>query len=369
MQTELTKELGMTVPIFGFSHCRDVVAAVSKAGGMGVLGTTWMTPEQLEIELKWLDTHTDGKPYGVDIIFPGTFVDVAGDKDPEKILPREHRDYIAGLLDADGIPRLPADESVAFVKEYAERMNFTPTENAKFLEVALRHPVGVIVNALGIAPREVIDMIHARGLKIGALVGSTKHALKQRAAGVDFVVAQGTEAGGHAGSITSLVLWPQVIEAVSPMPVLAAGGIGRGSQMISALAMGAQGVWLGSVWLGTIESELSADIKEKLFAAQSEDARQTLAISGKPCRALRSKYTEAWEKTEGLRPLKMPLQTILGGEPTKRIERAHAKEWITYPVGQIVGEMKEQTSCRQIIQDLLLESAEASERLQKLLEG
>jgi NAD(P)H-dependent flavin oxidoreductase YrpB (nitropropane dioxygenase family) len=367
MLTTFAKDLGITLPIFGFSHCRDVVAAVSKAGGMGVLGTTWISPEQLEIELSWLDRHTGGYPYGVDIVFPGTFVDISSGKDPERILPREHRDYIAGLLDADAIPRLQGDEAASFAREYAARMNFTPAENEKFLEVALQHPVAVIVNALGIAPRNVIDAVHARGLKIGALVGSVQHALKQKEVGVDFVVAQGCEAGGHAGTISSMVLWPQVVEALGPMPVLAAGGIGRGSQIAAALAMGAQGVWLGSVWLGSSESEVLPDIKEKMYAAQSEDAQQTLAISGKPCRALRSKYTEAWEKPGGLRPLKMPLQTILGGEPTRRIERAHAKDWLTYPVGQIVGVMKEQTSCRQIVQDLLVEFAESTIRLQQLV--
>jgi NAD(P)H-dependent flavin oxidoreductase YrpB (nitropropane dioxygenase family) len=333
---------------------------------MGVLGTSWITPEQLEIELKWIDEHVGSKPYGVDVVFPGTYVDVRAGKDPYKILPKTHVEYINGLLDADGVAPLPVSEADAFRRQHAEQMNLTPEENENFLAIALRHPIRLIVNALGVAPKRAIDAVHGRGLKIGALVGSIKHAMKQKEAGVDLIVAQGTEAGGHAGTITSMVLWPQIVDAMRPIPVLAAGGIGRGSQIAAALALGAEGAWCGSIWLGTIESDVSPDIKEKLYAAKSEDAVQTLAISGKPCRALRSKYTDAWERPAGLRPLKLPLQTILGGEPTRRIERAHAMEWLTYPVGQIVGEMREQTSVRQVIQDMLIEYAEATERLARL---
>jgi NAD(P)H-dependent flavin oxidoreductase YrpB (nitropropane dioxygenase family) len=222
------------------------------------------------------------------------------------------------------------------------------------------------VNALGAPPRDVVDRCHQQGLVVGALVGSLEHGARQRDAGVDFLVAQGAEAGGHVGTISSMVLWPQLVDAMAPIPVLAAGGIGRGRQMAAALALGADGVWCGSIWLGTRESELSPEMKERLFAANSEDAIVTRALTGKPCRALRSRYTEAWEQPGAPAPLPLPLQSFLYGEPSARIARAHASDFMTYAVGQIVGDMAEETSVRRVIQGMLEEFADAIERLNRL---
>ncbi len=368
MRTKLAVDLGIDVPIFAFSHCRDVVAAVTKAGGMGILGAAWMTPDEFEMSLRWLDDTVGGKPYGVDLVFPGTFEDVDGSEDLVALLPASHREFVGRLLDEAGIARLPEMERDAFMRDYAQKMAMTPKKSLHQFEIALAHPTRFIVGALGVPPRSIVEKAHAKGLKIGALVGSAKHTQKQREAGVDVVVAQGTEAGGSVGSIASMVLWPQVVEAAGEMPVLAAGGIGRGSQILAALAMGAQGVWLGSIWLGTTESELTPEMKQRLFEAASEDAVISKAMTGKQGRMLRSHYTEAWDKAT-LKPLAFPLQSILGGEAYKRAERGRRLDYWTYSAGQIVGDMREETTVRQVMERLFNEYVEALEGLKAVTEA
>lgn len=363
MRTAATEMFGIDLPIFAFSHCRDVVVEASRAGGMGVLGAAWMTPDELEVALKWIDDRVEGKPYGVDVVFPGTFAALDSDPDPEQILPHEHRAFVGRLIDRAQIPALPADDAAAFVKEHAVKMNMTPNESERALEIALRHPVKFVVGALGVPPKHVIDAVHARGIKLGALVGSVRHAIKQREAGTDVLIAQGSEAGGHVGPVSSLVLWPQVVDAVAPIPVLAAGGIGRGRQFAAAMTLGAAGIWCGSIWLGARECELSPDMKEQLFRAASEDAVVSRALTGKPCRLLRSAYTEAWDQAGAPKPLTFPLQSILAGEPLRRAERARRLEYWTYAVGQIVGDMKSETTVRQIFADLLTEYVETIEQV------
>lgn len=365
MRTKATELVGIDVPIFAFSHCRDVVVEASRAGGMGILGAAWMTPDELEVALTWIDEHVQGKPYGVDVVFPGTFAAIGDDRDPDQILPAEQREFVRNLLDQAGIPPLPADTAKEFMREHAQKMKMTPRDSERSLEIALHHPVKFVVGAMGVPPKHIVDLVHARGIKVGALIGSVDHALKQRAAGTDVLIAQGSEAGGHVGKVSSMVLWPQVVDAVAPMPVLAAGGIGRGRQFAAAMALGAAGVWCGSIWLGTSEGELSPAMKERLFNARSEDAVVSRALTGKPCRILKSAYTEAWDQG-GPNPLTFPLQSILGGEPLKRAERARRLDYWTYAVGQIVGDMKSETTVRQVFAELLGEYVETIDKLQAL---
>ncbi|MBB3773402.1 NAD(P)H-dependent flavin oxidoreductase YrpB (nitropropane dioxygenase family) [Angulomicrobium tetraedrale] len=369
MKTAITEMFAIEAPVFAFSHCRDVVVATSKAGGFGVLGAAWMTPEHLEQELKWIDDHIDGKPYGVDMVFTSTASDISGSKNPREILPREQVDYINGLMTRDGVPELPQEEVDGWYQDYAANLSFTQPESEALFEVAMRHPVRFVVSALGIAPPHVIQRVHDAGLKFGALVGSARQAQKQVEAGVDVIVAQGTEAGGHTGDVASMVLWPEVVDAVAPVPVLAAGGIGRGRQMAAALALGAEGIWCGTIWLGTVESELAPDMRDVLYAARSADAVITYGYTGKPCRALRSKFTEAWAAQEAPEPLKVPYQSILSGEPFRRAERAHRKDWMTYAAGQVVGQVNEPKTVKQVMYDMLNEYLETTEKLNTILEA
>jgi len=314
MDNRLCRMFGIDTPIFAFSHCRDVVVEVSKAGGLGVLGLARMAPERVDEELRWIDERIGGRPYGVDILMPSSY-DSTGEGeakfDPEALFPPEHLAFVRELLDSAGVPPLPADEAARIERELVSSFNFTRAESVAMLDRAFEHPIALIVNALGSPPPELAARAHARGIKVAALAGAPKHALRHRDAGCDFVIAVGTEAGGHTGETTSLVLWPRIVDAVAPLPVLGGGGVGRGRQMAAALALGCEGVWCGSVWLKTVQSEVTPEIKARLFAAGADDAVLTRSVTGKPCRTLRSAFTDAWDAPGAPPTLPAPLQAIL----------------------------------------------------------
>ncbi len=367
----LCEMFGIEAPIFAFSHCRDVVVEVSKAGGLGVLGLARMSQQRVDAELQWIDDHIGGRPYGVDILMPTTYQDAGEGEakyDADRLLPAGHLAFVRGMLDRAGVPALPAAEAAEIERDLVSTFNFTPGESAAMIEIALRHPIKLIVNALGSPPAELVERAHARGIKVAAMAGAPKHAIKHRDAGCDFVIAVGTEAGGHTGSTTSMVLWPRIVDAVAPLPVLGAGGIGRGRQLAAALALGCEGAWCGSIWLKTVQSEVTPEVKARMFEAGPDDAVLTRSVTGKPCRTLRSAFTDAWDAPGAPEPLPAPLQAILWwGQGRTRVERVRAKEFLTYPVGQIVADMREETSVRQVVQDMLGELAEAKERLDRLL--
>jgi NAD(P)H-dependent flavin oxidoreductase YrpB (nitropropane dioxygenase family) len=370
MNNRLCEMFGIQVPIFAFSHCRDVVVEVSKAGGLGVLGMARMSAERVEEQLRWIDAHIEGKPYGIDILNPASYEDLGDRKfDPERLFPAEHRHFVKTLLDEAGIPPLPAADAEQIVHDMVDQFTFTPAESARMVEICLRHPIKLIVNALGSPSRELVERAHARGIKVAAMAGAPKHALRHKAVGCDFVIAVGTEAGGHTGHTTSMVLWPQVVDAVAPLPVLGAGGVGRGRQLAAALALGCEGVWCGSVWLKTVESEVTPEIKQKMFAASSADAVLTRSVTGKPCRTLRSRFTDAWDQPGAPAALPAPLQALLWwGQGRTRVERVRAADFLTYPVGQIVGDMQAETSVRHVVHEMLLELVETKDRLDHLLD-
>ncbi|HTY17419.1 MAG TPA: nitronate monooxygenase family protein [Myxococcota bacterium] len=371
MRTELCDRLGIEFPIFAFSHCRDVVAAVSQAGGFGVLGAVGFSPQQLEIELKWIDEHVGDKPYGVDIVIPGKYEGM-GELDPQKLeqqlramIPPQHREFTAKLLADHGVPELPPGEA------HQDLLGWTAATAAPQVRVILGHPkVRLVANALGTPPDDVIKEIHESGRLVAALCGRVHQARRHRDAGVDIVIAQGTEGGGHTGEIGSLVLWPQVIDAVAPTPVLAAGGIGSGRQVAAALAMGAQGVWTGSLWLTVEEADAQPAQLESYLRATSEDTVRSRSVTGKPCRMLRNDWTEAWEKPDAPKPLGMPLQGMVTMEMVRRTNRyaksPQAQRVAFNPVGQMVGQMNEVRSVREVIFGLVEEYVDAAERLRRL---
>src|SRR5206468_9661621 len=298
MHTELCDMFGIDLPIFAFSHCRDVVAAVSKAGGLGVLGALAFSNEQLEIELNWLDDNIGGKPYGVDVVMPASYAG-AGDLDPEHMeeqleamIPQAHKDWINKVLDENHVPPMPADE------ETHRLLGWTHEGARPQVDIALSHPISLLVNALGPPPKDVVDLAHEHGVKVAALVGSVQQAQRQVNQGVDIIVAQGHEAGGHTGEVASMVLVPEVVDAIAPVPVLAAGGIGNGRQMAAAMALGADGVWTGSIWLTVAESDMGPIVVDKLLHASSRDTVRSRCLSGKPARQLRTGWTDASERED-----------------------------------------------------------------------
>ncbi|MBV8929221.1 MAG: nitronate monooxygenase, partial [Mycobacteriaceae bacterium] len=339
MQTPVTDMFGVDFPLFAFSHCRDVVAAVTNAGGMGVLGAAAHTPEQLEHDLAWIDEQVGGKPYGVDIVMPASYqgrgeVSVDNPRDDFiKMIPEAHKRFVNDLLARHGVS--PIDSFDASV----DAAGLSHEGAHRHLDVAFAHPIQLLVNALGPMPRDVCAEAHERGIKTAALVGNVLHARRQVEHGVDVIVAQGTEAGGHCGEISTMVLVPDVVDAVAGVPVLAAGGIGTGRQVAAALALGAAGAWTGSIWLTTTESDEPPVVKENLLAASARDAIRSRSITGKPCRQLRTAWTEAFDDADSPGPLPMPLQSLLFAPANDRIKAAGARALAGQAVGQIVGRM------------------------------
>lgn len=371
MRTKLCEMFGIDVPIVAFSHCRDVVVAASRAGGMGVFGADTSTPEQLDVELRWIEEHIGGRPYGVDVLFPRNYDDVSRHKnaDPLELIPKHHREFVEDLLERHHVPHLPDGEEERLLREMLSRGKGTPAYSAELLEVAFKHPgIKLIVSAIGTPPASVVERAHAAGIKFGAMVGKPEHAIRQRDAGVDLIVAQGHEAGGHTGEITTMVLTPLVVDAVAPLPVLAAGGIGRGRQVAAALALGAEGVWCGSVWLTTKESDALPALRKRLLAAKSSDTVRTRSFSGKPGRFLKSAWSDAWEAPGAPEPLGRPLQYFLRTPAFARIDRVGAEALVSSPIGQIVGEMKDEMTVRQVFAEMLGEFAESLERMNNLVE-
>ena len=371
MPTPICQKLGIEFPIFAFSHCRDVVAAVTNAGGFGVLGALAYEPERLEIELNWIDEHVKGKPYGVDFAMPAKYVGKGGGAEatPEylqSLIPQGHRDWVHKLLDDAGIPRLP--EGLERRPPKAAGLN-VDAEGPGQLEVTLSHPgVKMVVNALGPPPKYVLDQCHEAGILVGGLVGSRQHAERQVAQGVDVIVAQGTEAGGHCGEISTMVLVPQVVDAVGPdIPVLAAGGIADGRQMAAALALGAQGVWTGSMWLLTTEADMEPEVTENLLAASSRDFVRARVMTGKPARQLRTKWVEAWDQPGAPEPLPMPLQGLLYGEAAARFSRVHSKDFAGHPAGQIIGSIDRVRPAKDVVREMVEGWIETTEKLNGLL--
>ena len=363
MQTELSKKLGVEHALFGFTPFPAVAAAISRAGGFGVLGAVRYTaPDDLKRDLDWIEAHVDGMPYGLDVVMPAKKVEGVTEADVEAMIPEGHRQYVKDTLAKYGVPELAEGEASGWrITGWMEQV----ARNQ--LDVAFDYPIKLLANALGSPPADVIQRAHDQNVLVAALAGSARHARKHAEAGIDIVVAQGYEAGGHTGEIASMVLTPDVVDAVDPLPVLAAGGIGSGQQVAAALALGAQGVWLGSVWLTVTEAELpSPKLIEKLLAAGSGDTVRSRALTGKPARQLRTEWTDAWDDPAGPGTLPMPLQGLLVAEAVSRIQKYEVDPLLGTPVGQIVGRMNSERSVRAVFDDLTRGFEQAVDRINRI---
>jgi NAD(P)H-dependent flavin oxidoreductase YrpB (nitropropane dioxygenase family) len=373
MRTRVAEMLGVEFPICAFSHCRDVVAAVSNAGGFGILGAVAHSPERLETELTWIEQQLGGKPYGVDLLLPHKYVGAErggiDTRQARDLLPEEHRAFVDDLLVRYGIP-VPTDAQRLSPGE----LNISPKGYEPLLDVAFAHRIRLIASALGPPPADLVQRAHNNDVLVAALAGATQHARRHAAAGVDLIVAQGTEAGGHTGEVATMVLVPEVVDAVAPVPVLAAGGIARGRHIAAAMALGAEGVWCGSVWLTTEEAETPPVVKDKFLAASSSDTVRSRSLTGKPARMLRTAWTDEWERPGSPDPLGMPLQSALIGDPQLRINRAagqpdsKARELATYFVGQVVGSLNKVQPAGSVVLDMVSEFIDAVGRLDELVD-
>jgi NAD(P)H-dependent flavin oxidoreductase YrpB (nitropropane dioxygenase family) len=368
MHTQLCDLFGIDVPIFAFSHCRDVVAAVTNAGGLGVLGALAFSPEQLEVELLWIDENVDGKPYGVDTVMPmkyegkdrglGQADEKSGEVDAkvfQDLVPEPVTSWIESVLEEYEVPPLPEgfEHDAGVGGGGTGLLGWTEGGGRNHVDIALQHPgVKLLVNALGPPPKDIIDLAHDHGIKVAALTGAVEHAIRQQQQGV-----------------------PDIVDAVSPTPVLGAGGIASGRQAAAAMALGAQGIWTGSVWLGVRESDASPLVKEKLFHARPRDAVRSRSLSGKPARLLRTAWTDAWERNDCPGTLPMPLQYMACAEAQTRImlaarkQDAKARELVGMPVGQVVGRMTEEKATAEVMYEFIDEFVQTVDRLQGMLDA
>jgi NAD(P)H-dependent flavin oxidoreductase YrpB (nitropropane dioxygenase family) len=377
MRTSLCDLLGIQHPVVGFSPSEHVAAAVSRAGGFGVLGAVrFNDPAELDAALDWMDQHTGGRPYGIDVVMPARVPTEGTPKDLEQLIPEGHKDFVEQTLLKLGVPPLPgdaqaADGVLAWLHSVARQQ----------VEVALAHPARLIANALGPPPPDVIARAHERGMLVAALAGTAGHARRHVADGVDIVVAQGYEAGGHTGEIASMVLIPEVVDALADVggagsegtdgtvPVLAAGGIGCGRQVAAALALGAAGVWMGSAWLATEEYARTTSapvVTEAVLAATSSDTVRSRIYSGKPARLLKNRWTDAWEQPGAPEPLGMPLQNLLVSAAHQRLIRSGQPDVVPMPAGQIVGRITEVRPVADVMADLIKEADQTLDRLRNL---
>ena len=379
MNSKLCDKLGIEFPLFAFSHCRDVVAAVTNAGGFGVLGAVAHTPESLEIELKWLDDHVRGRPYGVDLLVPATMDGKEGGLSADEVMsriPAEHLAHVESLLRDHG---LEVDDLWDETDVMGWGDNMREAGAVPVLDVAFNHPIGMIVNALGPPPPAMMERARHFGVTVGALAGTWEHAVRHAEIGVDVVICAGTEAGGHTGEISTMVNLTETVMALEDdfpdVSVLAAGGIATGRQMAACVAMGADGAWTGSVWLTTAEAETTSTVKEKMLAAGSRDTVRSRGRTGKPTRQLRSAWTDAWTREDAPKPLPMPLQGLLSRPAFAKIDRLAAnghegaKELASYYVGQAVGLMNQEMSARSVVEAFKIDYVNAVERLSGSLEG
>ena len=363
MHTPICDVFGIEHPIFAFTPSEHVAAAVSRAGGLGVLGCVrFNDAEELDRTLTWLDDNTDGKPYGVDVVMPMKIPTEGKAVDLKAMIPEEHISFVQRTLQQLGVPPLPEGDG----EGHEGVLGWLHSVARSHVDVALAHRPVLIANALGSPPVDVIEKAHEHGVKVAALAGAAKHALSHVRNGVDVIVAQGYEAGGHTGEIASMVLTPEIVDAVGPdVPVLGAGGIGTGRQVAASLALGAQGVWTGSIWLTVAEYDLSAGvgIRDGLLRASSADTVRTRIYTGKPARLLRTKWTDAWTAEDAPDPLPMPLQNLLVAEAHNRMNRGDDPDTVSMPVGQIVGRMNDVEPVADVMARLVAEFDAAVARL------
>ncbi|HET9498911.1 MAG TPA: nitronate monooxygenase [Marmoricola sp.] len=364
MRTDLCDVFGIDHPIFAFTPSEKVAAAVSRAGGLGVLGAVrFNDADELDRTLTWLDDNTDGKPYGVDVVMPMKVPTEGSAGDLSAMIPPEHLSFVERTLQKLGVPPLPEGEGREGV------LGWLHSVARSHVDVALAHRPVLIANALGSPPVDVIEQAHRHGVKVAALAGAAKHAASHVANGVDVIVSQGYEAGGHTGEIAGMVLTPEIVDAVGPdVPVLAAGGIGCGRQVAAALALGAQGVWTGSLWLTVEEYDLSTGtgIRDALLRAGSGDTVRTRVYTGKPARLLKTKWTEAWSEEDAPEPLPMPLQNLLVADAHNRMNSGDNPDTVSMPAGQIVGRTNEVRPVAEVMAGLVAEYDEAVARLERI---
>lgn len=361
LRTALCEMLGIEYPVISAgmgpvgggsapAAVAELAAAVSNAGGLGVIGGAGFSPDALRAEINKVRSMTD-KPFGVDLLLPSNFMGGAASgelpRDPRDLIPKETRDGLKKIAESLGIEWLEAPNAVNPMANRRAGAGMSDDQ----MEVVIEEKIPVFAAGLG-NPGPFVERLKANGTKILSLVGNTKNAKRVAASGVDVVVAQGTEAGGHTGRIATFALVPQVADAVAPTPVVAAGGIGDGRGLAAALALGAIGVWCGTAFLVSNEANQPDIQKERILAAVDEDTRITKLYSGKTMRNITNPLIEAWDAA-GIAALPMGLQGVLVGDLLYSVRKAGRTEYLMNAAGQVSGLLKSSRPAAEILHEMV----------------
>ena len=356
LRTKLCEMLGIEFPIIAFTHCKDVVVAVINAGGFAVLGEAMHAPDEIAADIKWIRERVDGKPFGIDVVVPASVPPAGALGELMAKIPDTHRAFARKIKEKYGVP--DPKGPVALHQWGGLNQEMARAQ----LEVLLDERVPVLASGLG-SPVFILEAAHERGIKVFGLVGKTRQAKRQIEAGVDAVIAQGYDAAGHTGSMGTFSIVPEVVSIAGDTPVIAAGGVTTGRHLAAALCLGAAGVWTGTLWLASRESDVDMIVKEKLLAATAEDTSYSSCISGMTMRTLKCPWTEEWSRPEAPRPLSAPYQMLLSADYIQGANDHRRADLMTEAAGQGVGFVTTMKPARQIVFDLVDEALTAIEEL------
>ena len=332
-----------------------LVVAISEAGGLGVLGGSGYTVEELRVAIREIKSKTD-KPYGVDLLLPqkldiGDRLVQEGPKEMPisqilKSLPQPYQDWIKKVKDEFQVPDV----------EIIVKLDTTTLRPQEAIQVCIEEKVPLFCAGLG-NPGFMVARAHAAGMKVLGITGNAKNARRMAQSGIDLLVAQGHEGGGHTGRIGTMALLPQAIDAAAPVPVLAAGGIGDGRGLASALAMGCVGVWVGTRFLATIEGGALAVNKKHILDSTDEDTRVSKAYTGKTLRASYNRYHDLWDGS-GLEPLPFPIQAMISSALLASFVEGRKDDYVGGLAGQVSGLIKEIKPASQVLEEMVEEAAD-----------
>jgi nitronate monooxygenase len=333
----------------------ELVVAVSEAGGLGVLGGSGFTVDELQTAIREIKKQTD-KPYGVDLLLP-KFIDSDGGLGQTdatelpltqvlKTIPKEHQDWINKIKEEMKLPDV----------EIMIRRNTTTMFPKESIQVCIEEKVPLFCAGLG-NPGFMVAEAHAAGMKVLGITGNSKNAKRMADSGIDLLVAQGHEGGGHTGRIGTMALLPAAIDAAYPVPVLGAGGIGDGRGLAASLAMGCIGVWVGTRFLATNEGGALDVNKQKIVQSTDEGTRVSTAYSGKTLRASYNKYHDIWEHS-GLDPLPFPSQVLISSALLAAFIETNQSEYVGGLAGQVSGIINEIKPAKEVLDEMVDEAVE-----------
>jgi NAD(P)H-dependent flavin oxidoreductase YrpB (nitropropane dioxygenase family) len=358
LRTRLCDLLGIEFPIVAFTHCKDVAAAVINAGAFAVYGGTVRTPDELAADIKWVRDKVEGKPFGVDLLFPASSPPSGTIEELKALIPEEQRQFVEAIKSRYNIPE-PKNRPTPY------RLGWLNQESARRqLDVVLEERVPVLASGLG-NPAFIVEAAHSRGMQVWGLVGKPRHARRAVEAGWDVIVASGYDAAGHTGDIGTFSIVPAVADIAGRTPVLAAGGVSTGRHLAAALCLGAAGVWTGTLWLASRESDDSMTVKEKVMLSTAEDTIHSRYISGFTMRSFRSQWHVEWEQPGAPKPLPAPYQMILSSDVIQAAAENEIEEFMFMSIlsGQGVGFVTAMKPSRQIVFDLVDEARDVFESM------